>query len=88
MNFLKTISVTAVSFILGAVLFHTPIANATPQASGSVAVFINTVWMDNAKLPAIKVIPGSRVAGISCIPKPLPKLPDAAVCYVATDNTP
>jgi len=88
MNFLKIGLTAALGFILGAVLFHAPTVKASPQAPGSVIVFISTVWMDNPKLPANKVIPGSRVAGISCIPKPLAKLPDAAVCYVATDNTP
>lgn len=85
MNLPKILLVSAISF--GAATVHySPMAHAAPQTLGSVIVFIRPVSMDDLKLPVDKVISGSRVAGISCIPKPVAKLPDAAVCYVATDS--
>jgi hypothetical protein len=86
MTFLKILLAVAVGFTLGAVLFRTPTAHATPQSSGQAVVFIHAIWVDNPKLPVDKVIPGTHVSGISCIPKPIANMPDAALCYVATQN--
>ena len=86
MNFLKIGSVLVIGFIVGAALFHGPTVKANPQASGSVMLFIHPVLMLDAKTPIPKTVSGGRVAGISCIPKPEKRLPDAAVCYIATDN--
>lgn len=47
-------------------------------------VYIVPVFMPDAKTPSPQDLAGSRVVGISCISHPLPKAPDAAVCYVAT----
>jgi hypothetical protein len=84
MNILK-ISLSALAgFVLGIVLVHTPAVKA--QEPGKVLVFIHPVLLLDQKMPVDKVIPGSRVDGISCIPAPVKRLPDAAVCYVATTN--
>jgi hypothetical protein len=82
MNFLKIALATTISFILGAMLSHAPTAKANPPSH----VFIVPVWMADAKTPQPADLPGNRIAGISCIPKPADKSPDAAVCYVATTN--
>ena len=85
MNMLKISLAVLVGFVLGVVLFRTPSVKA--QQAGNVVVFIHPVTVLNTKLPTNEVLPGSRVDGISCIPKPIVgKLPDAAVCYVATTN--
>ena len=71
-------------FVLGGALFRSPRAKAIPQQSGQVHVAIVPVTMLDAKNLASQALPGNRIAGISCIPKPQKRLPDAAVCYVAT----
>ncbi len=83
MNILRIGLSTAISFTMGAMLFHTPPAQ-NPQESGSVHVYIYPVFMDDAKTPFPKNLPGGRIAGISCIPKPEKLTPNSAVCYVAT----
>jgi len=86
MNILKISLAALVGFAFGIALFHTPEVKAQQQA-GNVVVFIHAVTVLDTKLPTNQVLPGSRVDGISCIPKPIAgKLPDAAVCYVATTN--
>jgi hypothetical protein len=84
MNFLKIGLAVSVGFALGIALFRTPEVKA--QQAGSVVLFIHPVLVFDQKMPIDKAITGSRVDGISCIPKPTTKLPDAAVCYVATTN--
>lgn len=53
------------------------------KAQGTAHVFIVPVQVFNLQATAAN-IPGVRIAGISCLPKPTAKLPNAAVCYVAT----
>jgi hypothetical protein len=72
--------------ILGATLFRTPQVKADPQETGKVHVAIIPVAMLDAKNLASQDLPGIRIAGISCVPKPIKQLPDAAVCYVATSD--
>ena len=85
MNILKISLAVLIGVAFGIALFHTPQVKA--QQAGNVVVFIHPVTVLNTKLPTNEVLPGSRVDGISCIPKPIiGKLPDAAVCYVATTN--
>jgi hypothetical protein len=84
MKFMKICLAAALGFVGGARLFHTPPVNANPQDVGQTHVFIAPVDMLDAKSSASQNLPGARIAGISCIPKPQAKLPYAAVCYVAT----
>ena len=70
--------------VLGVALCRTPQVKANPQESGSVHVAIVPVRVLDAKNLTSVSLPGGGVAGISCIPKPQQRLPDAAVCYVAT----
>jgi hypothetical protein len=84
MIFLKMGACIFFGLILGAVLFRTPKIKANPQVPGKVHVAIIPVSMLDAKNLASEDLPGVRVAGISCVPKPIKQLPDAAVCYVAT----
>jgi hypothetical protein len=80
MNVLKIGLAVLAGFALGIVLFRTPEVKANPANH----VFIVPLWMPNAKTPFPADLPGARIAGISCIPKPTDKTPDAAVCFVAT----
>lgn len=88
MNFLKIGLTTTISFILGAMLSHAPTAKANPSeqkyAQVNAHVFVVPVWMVDEKTPQTADLPGNRIAGISCIPHPTDKMPNAAVCYVAT----
>jgi hypothetical protein len=72
------------SFVLGAWLFQSGTVKANPQETGRAHVFIVPVAMIDGKSAVPENLPGARIAGISCIAKPTQKLPDAAVCYVAT----
>jgi hypothetical protein len=76
--------VAAGSFTLGAWLFHTEMVKANPQETGGVHVYIAPLEMLTAKYSTSQNLPGGRIAGISCIPKPTEKLPDHVICYVAT----
>jgi hypothetical protein len=67
-----------IGFLIGAVLFHLPHAKATT----STHVFITTVGVTDFK--AISTDVSGAIVGMSCVPKPMPKAPDAVVCYVAT----
>jgi hypothetical protein len=81
---LKIVSAVSVGFVIGAMTLHAPvIAAASPQADGLVHVLIVPVMMLDTKNAFPSNLPGARVTGISCLPKPQNKLPDAAVCYVA-----
>lgn len=80
MNVLRIGLAVLVGFALGIVLCRTPEVKADPSNH----VFIVPVWMPDAKTPFPADLPGARIAGISCIPKPINKAPDSAVCYVAT----
>jgi hypothetical protein len=71
-------------FLFGIMVSRAP--SVIAQSPATAGLFINAVWVDDPKLPVAKAISGEHIKGISCIPKPLPKLPDAAVCYVATQN--
>jgi hypothetical protein len=84
MNIVKISLAVALGIVLGIALFHT--SGVKAQGAGNVVVFIHPVMVLDQKMPIDTVITGSRVDGISCIPKPTSKLPDAAVCYVATTN--
>jgi hypothetical protein len=74
----------ATGFLLGAWLFQAKAAKANPQELGQVHVYIRPIQMLDAHNSASQNVSGGTFVGISCIPKPSPKLPDAAVCYVAT----
>jgi hypothetical protein len=80
----KTCLGVVVGFVLGTWLFQTGAVKANPQETGLAHVYIVPVAMLDAKSPVPQNLPGARIAGISCIPKPTHKFPDAAVCYVAT----
>ena len=84
MNLARICVAVAFGFILGIWLFRTSPVNANPQEGGKAHVFIVPVEVFDTKTPTSKNIPGVRIAGISCIAKPQTKLPDAALCYVAT----
>jgi len=84
MNFLKIGLAVLVGFALAVVPFRVPQAKA--QQAGNVLVLIHPVMVLDKKSPIDKIVPGSRVNGISCIPTLAKLLPDAAVCYVATTN--
>jgi hypothetical protein len=73
-----------VGFVTGAFLFHVGTVKAHPQETGLAHVFIVPVPMTDAKTPLPRNLPGARIAGISCIAKPMQRFPDAVVCYVAT----
>jgi hypothetical protein len=80
----KSCLLVLMSSVFVAWLFHTGMMKAHPQQSGTAHVYIVPVTLLDAKSPASINLPGVRFAGISCIAKPTQKLPDAAVCYVAT----
>jgi hypothetical protein len=80
MNFAKIPLAALAGFILGAMLFHARVV----KAQGNAHVYIVPLTMPDAKTPFPSNLPGVRIAGISCIAKPTAKLPDAAICYVAT----
>jgi hypothetical protein len=80
----KVISAAVIGFIIGAWLFYTGIVKAKPQDTGTAHVYIVPVTMLDTKTPLPQNLPGVRIAGISCVAKPMPKFPDAAICYVAT----
>jgi hypothetical protein len=88
MKFLKsywtTCLVALIGFVMGSWPFQTKTVKANPQETGRTHIFIVPVEMLDAKHPASQNLPGARIAGISCIARPAQKLPDAAVCYVAT----
>lgn len=82
MNRLKIVAAALAGLILGAALFHPHGGQA--QGFGRVHVSIIPVEAFNTKALVSQDLPGLKVAGISCVPKPRKNLPDAAVCYVAT----
>lgn len=81
----KTRVAVLACFLLFSVWFYLPIAKVTAQEPG-VHVFIAPLEVLTAKDTRSLNLPGGRVAGISCIPKPTEKLPDRAVCYIATSS--
>lgn len=54
------------------------------QEAGSVHVYVLTMQVDSDNATRSMNVPGARVAGMSCVPNPQPKLPKAVTCYVAT----
>jgi hypothetical protein len=74
----------AAGIVLGVYISHVSSVRAGAQESGRAHVFIYPVMMFDAKTAVPSNPSGARIAGISCIAKPTEKLPDAAVCYVAT----
>jgi hypothetical protein len=84
MRTLKFCFAVLVGIYFGAICFPLPVLEASPQDTGTAHVFIVPVRMLDATNSASQNLPGAKIAGISCIPKPEGKLPDAAVCYVAT----
>ena len=78
---MKIVSSLVLGFLMGAVLFHMPYAKANPTASTHIV--ITTVGINDFKAISTD-ISTTAVVGMSCIPKPLAKAPDAVVCYVAT----
>jgi hypothetical protein len=80
---MKTVLPLVAGLLLGASLFHAPAIKA--KSTTSTHIFITPVGITDLKsIPAD--VDGSPVVGISCVHKPLPKAPDAAVCYVAATN--
>ena len=84
MTFLKLGLTVLFGLILGAALFHAPNVKANPQELGTVHVTIAPIPINDAKNLSSRDLPGYKIVGISCLPKPIKQLPDAAVCYVAT----
>lgn len=81
MNICKIGLAVLAGFVLSTAIFHTPAARANSPSH----VFIVPIFVTNTKAGTPADLPGNRIAGISCIPKPIPdKAPDAAICYVAT----
>jgi hypothetical protein len=77
-GFLLGITASRLSFV--------PVAKASPQGAGKVHVYIVPEIVLSTNAPRSLDLPGGRIAGISCIPKPSDKLPDEAICYVATSD--
>lgn len=84
MKILNLCLAAVMGLLVGAFFLRIPATKAAAQPIGQVHVSIFPVGMLNAKGTASENLPGLRIVGISCIPKPTPRLPDAAVCYVAT----
>jgi phenolic acid decarboxylase len=84
MNIAKCFLFASMGFFLGVVLLGFRVANVQAQPIGKAHVYIVSVQMPNADMAIARNLSGVRIAGISCIPKPTNKQPDAAVCYVAT----
>jgi hypothetical protein len=80
---MKTIIALVAGILLGAILFHMPHARA--NSTTSTHILITTVGITDLKSISADVA-GASVLGMSCVPKPLPKAPDAVVCYVATTS--
>lgn len=78
---LIVVSATSLGLALGAMMSHVPVR---AQGEAHVHVFIVPLAVPDAKTPVPADLPGERIAGISCLTKPQEKLPNAAVCYVAT----
>ena len=73
-----------IGFVLGAWLFSIGEVKPKAQETETTHVIIVPVTMLDAKSSLPQNLPGARIAGISCIAKPMPRHPDAAVCYLAT----
>lgn len=86
MNLSRMFVPALVGSLLGVAASRVPIVRGIPQEAGSVHVYIASFSLFNTKVTLSKNLPGMRVAGISCIPKPTDKLPDQAVCHVATSS--
>ena len=84
MNFTKVAGAAVVGFLLGIAVFRLPTAKADLQQQGLAHIAIVPVAMMDAKTLSSNNLPGAKIVGISCIAKPEKRLPDAAVCYVAT----
>jgi hypothetical protein len=84
MKSLKIILSVLVGVIFGIAVSHLSVAKASPQDTGSVHVFIAPLEVLTAKDTRSQNLPGGRVVGISCIPRPTTNQPERATCYVAT----
>jgi len=86
MNVLKLGAAVVFGLLLGAVMARTPTVKANPQVLGFVHVSIKPVTVPDAKSEIVANLIGTKVAGISCIPKPQQNTPDSAVWHVATTS--
>lgn len=77
---MKTILSLGMGLLLGAALFHMPHVKA--NSTTSTHILITPVGVTDLKSISADIT-GSPIVGVSCVPKPLPQAPDAAVCYVA-----
>ena len=84
MKLLKVAIVALLAFVLGVWSSRLKTVNASSQDAGQAHVFIAPLEMLDAKAPRTVNLPGVKIVGISCVAKPTERLPDAAVCYVAT----
>jgi hypothetical protein len=87
MKLSKICLATLAGFLLGITVSRlsvVPNAKASPQETGKVHLYIAPELVLSTNAPRSVDLPGGRIAGISCIPKPSDKLPDRAICYVAT----
>lgn len=75
---------TLLGFLLCLVAVRISVPTVKAQQEGMVHVYITAETLWNLKDRPSLNIPGGRVVGISCLPKPTSKAPDQAVCYVAT----
>jgi hypothetical protein len=77
-GYMKIVSSLVIGFLIGAALLHAKAASAP-----STHILITPVGVTDLKSISADMT-GTSVVGMSCVPKPMPKAPDAVVCYVAT----
>jgi len=83
MNLSKILVAGLFGLLLGVAASHVPMVKAGPQETSQVHLYVVPIGM-TGKVSFSENLPGGRIAGISCLPKPTAQLPDAAICYVAT----
>jgi hypothetical protein len=81
---MKIISSLAIGLVLGAALSYMPHAKA--NSATLTHILITPVGITDFKSITADVA-GTPVVGVSCVPKPMPKAPDAAICYVTTTTS-
>ncbi len=79
MKILKSCLIGLAGFVLGAWLFHAPIAHA-----GAGTIHVSAVSLDYNTMSDQVSPSGSEVVGFSCVPEPDSPIRKAATCYVAT----
>jgi hypothetical protein len=79
---MKIVSSIVIGFLIGVALFHLPHAKA--NSTPSTHVLITTIGVTDFN--AISTDVSGAIVGMSCVPKPMPKAPDAVICYVAATS--